>query len=248
MAATYGQSFRPAAKATAANADRPLPGRPAVLGALGANAGMFGLWHLSGADNQGAHRLANVLYDHALCSRENLRLGRLHSLLLSSVSHSQGLHAAVNMYGIHVFGNVAAAKLSPLELGGVLCAGGIGSSLLHVACHPRMPVMGASGALMALVTMDAALEPERQFHTLLPGPGLTLSMYEVAGLAFAANAIGFAALRHRLPTVAWAAHLGGTFVGVGIAVGANLLGDDRFGNFRRIHEDWLLTARDRFDE
>lgn len=222
------------------------PGRPTVLAALGINALIFALWQLERRKG-GPRWLLSFLNRHTLCSRMHLRRGRIHTLLTSSASHQAPLHFAVNAYGLGLFGGLAAEKLSSQELSMALGVCGAGASMCHVLCHPSNPVLGASGALMGLVTVAGFLEPERRFFMILPVPGLTFSMLQVADLAFAANFIGFFFLRHWLGSVAWAAHLGGTASGLGFAFGAHLHGDKRFADPLHLHSahcagDWQCTA------
>merc|ERR1711862_141044 len=98
-----------------------------------------------------------------------------------------------------------------------------------------------------LVTVDGLLEPRKRFHMLLPVPGVSLSMLQVADLALATNLIGFFLLRRWLGAVAWAGHLGGTVAGLGFACGAQWRGDTRFSEPLALHSelcaaDWLHTA------
>lgn len=222
------------------------PGQPVVLGAVGAHVAVFALWRLARRGG-GPSWLPRVLGGHALCSRAHLERGRVHTLVTSTWSHQGALHFAMNTYGLFVFGSVAAEVLSPRELGVLLASCGTGSSLCHVFCHPRTAVLGASGVLMGLVTADGLLDPERRWYMILPLPGLTLSMLQVADATLVANLTGFLLFRHRFGTVAWAAHLGGTAAGLGFACGAWWRGDPRYANPWRTHwercaKDWGQTA------
>lgn len=246
-------STKVAHSGAAADAEPGVPGKPAppqsgrlaVFSVLSLNATVFVLWQLQ--RRGGSQRLLRVLDAHALCSMAHLRRGRVHTLFTSTVSHQRAAHFAMNAYGIGLFGCVAAETLSGRELGILLGVCGASSSACHVMCHPRSPVLGASGALMGLIAVDALLQPEHRFYMVLPVPGLTLSMLQVADLALAANLLGFLVLRQRLGAVAWAAHLGGTAAGLGYACGALWNGDCRFGHPVRLHaelcaSDWFKTA------
>eukprot|EP00413_Alexandrium_margalefii_P018984 CAMPEP_0204536738 /NCGR_PEP_ID=MMETSP0661-20131031/14693_1 /ASSEMBLY_ACC=CAM_ASM_000606 /TAXON_ID=109239 /ORGANISM="Alexandrium margalefi, Strain AMGDE01CS-322" /LENGTH=179 /DNA_ID=CAMNT_0051543275 /DNA_START=119 /DNA_END=658 /DNA_ORIENTATION=- len=163
------------------------------------------------------------------------------------MSHQAPLHFVVNAYGLYLFGSLAAETLSPYELGSLVAVCGVGASTCHVLAHPNTAVLGASGALMGVLTAAGLLEPERRFRMLFPLPGLTLSMLQVADLALLANLMGFVLLRRWFGSVAWAAHLGGTAAGLGIACRASWSGDGRFRDCLSIHverckEDWLCTA------
>ncbi|CAE8604403.1 unnamed protein product, partial [Polarella glacialis] len=132
------------------------PGMPALLGALGANTGVFMLWQLE-RRRLGPRWLSRVMHGHALCSLAHLQHLRLHTLLTSSISHQRGVHFFVNSYGLLVFGGLAAEKLSTPELGCLLGACGVGASAAHVLAHSRSPVLGASGVLMGLLAADGLL-------------------------------------------------------------------------------------------
>ncbi|CAK0871797.1 unnamed protein product, partial [Prorocentrum cordatum] len=174
------------------------PGGRALLATLGANAALLGLWQL---DRRGhfARSVSRALRAHALCSREHLRAGRVHTLLTSTASHQSVAHFGINCYGLVVFGGLAAEKLSDSELFGLFATSGVGASLCHALGHPRSAVLGASGALMGVVAADGLLEPSRRFRMLLPVPGLELTMLQVADLVAAANALGLLLLRAWLP-------------------------------------------------
>merc|ERR1712039_331278 len=188
-----------------------------------------------------ASSLTRLLNSHALCSMANLQRGRVHTLLTSTFSHQHAVHFVVNVYGMGLFGFLAADTLSSREVGVMISACGVSSSAAHVLCHPRIPVLGASGALMGLITVDALLQPEKRFNMVLPFPGLTLSMLQVADLALSANLIGFFLLRRYLGSVAWAAHLGGTAAGLGFGCGAWFNGDNRYGNPWHLHRDLCVS-------
>lgn len=226
-------------------------GQPAVLAALGANCGIFALWHLQRRwqlQGRPEHApLLQLLNGHALCSLQHLRSGRLHTLLTSSLSHQRFLHFLVNSYGLSVFGAVAAKTLSVAELGGLLALCGTSSSAAHVLCHPGTPVLGASGMLMGLVVVGGSLAPDHRFHMVLPVPGMSLSMLQVADLTCAVNLAGFLARRRYLGSVAWAAHLGGAGAGLLVSVAAAARNDARFADpwavrVAQTGDDWLRTA------
>eukprot|EP00927_Polykrikos_kofoidii_P017551 TRINITY_DN18013_c0_g1_i1.p1 TRINITY_DN18013_c0_g1~~TRINITY_DN18013_c0_g1_i1.p1 ORF type:complete len:291 (-),score=43.12 TRINITY_DN18013_c0_g1_i1:292-1164(-) len=226
-------------------------GNLAPLIAIGANATVFGLWQLE--KRMASPWLSRTMFNHAMCSMRHILDGRLHTLLLSSISHRYAMHFGLNAYGLYVFGSVAGDRLSTPELGAVIGTCGIGASMAHVLCQPHVMVLGASGALMGLLAVDAALLPERRFRMHLPVPGLELTMLQVADLAFAVNVIGFMTARLTgLGNVAWASHLGGTATGVGLAFGAARVNKDpRFDDLLRVHsercaEHWRATG-DSFD-
>lgn len=222
------------------------PGRHTLWAYLGANSAAFLLWRL---DRRRFPGVAKALHGHGLCSRVHLLHGRFHTLLTSTMSHQKPLHFAVNIYGLALFGGAAAEQLESKELGVLLVTCGVGASGSHALLHPKTPVMGASGVLMGLLTADSLLQPERQYKMLLPIPGLTLTTLQVSDLALVANLFGFLVLRPWLPTCAWAAHLGGTFAGLGFAcISRRCCGDaSRFKDPVRLHveqtaKDWERTA------
>lgn len=218
------------------------PGRPTVIAAIGLNVAGLAAWRLGRAHPC----LLRLLYAHGVCSGDHLRRGQVHTLLTSCVSHQGFLHFAGNTWGIFLFGNIAATVLSPRELAALLTISGAGSSVCHSILHPRTPVLGASGALMGLITASAFLDPGKRL--LVPGPGITISMLQIADLTFATNVLGLLMLRRRWPTVAWAAHIGGMSAGLGFMAFFRLLrGDVQFAGIWSAHahsfeRDWRLTA------
>lgn len=217
---------------------------PVLLGAIGVNTGIFALWQFS--DRTGNRRLGRALFGNTVCSADHLRRNRFHTVLLSAFSHRRPVHFAMNTYGLFLFGNVASSVLTPTELGSLLTLGALGSSTLHCAAHPRIQVLGASGAVMGLLTTAAFIEPDRRFQMVFPIPGMQLSLLQVADLALAVNVAGFL-LRNRMPRVAWTAHVGGTTAGLGFVIGKYVTGDARFENPWQVHtgrfaSDWERTA------
>jgi len=213
--------------------------------AIGVNTAIFALWRLD--RSRVLPRLRKQLSAHTICSLERVREGRIHTLLTSTASHQAPVHFCINTYGLFLFGSLAAQGLSSPEMASLLAVSGVGASLTHVLCHPRVPVIGSSGALMGLLTVGSLMEPGHQFLMLLPVPGMTVSMLQLADLAFLTNVLGFFVLRHWLPGVAWAAHLGGTAAGFGFATAFTRCGDSRFHDpwsvhARRCKRDWLHTV------
>lgn len=215
-----------------------------VLGSVAVNTGIFALWQRS--ERAGSQALGQALFANTVCSVEHLRRFRFHTLLLSACSHQRPVHFAMNTYGLFLFGNVAAAGLTPAELGSVLTLSAVVASASHCALHPQSPVLGASGALMGLMTTAAFIEPTRRFQMVFPVPGLELSMLQVADLALAVNLGGFL-LRGRMPRVAWTAHVGGTAAGLGFVLARSAQDDLRFESPWRLHagqfvSDWERTG------
>jgi len=219
------------------------PGHLVIGGTLMFNTAIFSLWQLSKRSD--SPQLARSLHWHTLCSRSHVQYGLLHTMVTSSASHQRFGHFICNTYGLGFFGSVAATHLSAVELVTLLAVSGIGASGFHLLLHPRVPVLGGSGALMGVLAADALLEPDRQLRLLpsTPETKLTVSMLQVADFTLLANCVGFLLRRRALPNVAWAAHLGGTAAGIGFATSMGFRGDTRFEDALSVHSfdrmcDW----------
>ncbi|XP_025876960.1 RHOMBOID-like protein 12, mitochondrial isoform X2 [Oryza sativa Japonica Group] len=91
----------------------------AVLMLVGANVGVFMLWHL--ADPSFMRR-------HFMISLDNFKSGRLHTLLTNAFSHAESGHLISNMIGLYFFGSSISNMFGPAFLLKLYVAGALAGS------------------------------------------------------------------------------------------------------------------------
>ncbi|EPS62975.1 rhomboid family protein [Genlisea aurea] len=200
-----------------------------VIGLISANAAVFLLWRVFSP---------HFMVSNFTVSVENFTSGRVHTLLTSAFSHRDAGHVISNMVGLYFFGMSIGRSFGPeyllkLYVGGAL----VGSLffLIHHAFiapslqrnqtfgldHSRVPGLGASGAVNAIMLLDIFLFPTKTlyFDFIIPVPAILLGVF----------LIGKDILRivEGDPAISGAAHLGGA------TVAALAWALSRKGRFRR---------------
>lgn len=137
-----------------------------------------------------------------------LRSGDLEPLLSSMFLHDpEGFsHLAGNMIFLIIFGTIVESALGHLAFLGLYLAAGVVAGLSHVAVSPTAiePMVGASGAIYAVIAVAAALRPR------------------LLGFAVCFVALDiYRALTGTADAVAVGAHLGGFSTGVLFSLLAN---------------------------
>lgn len=150
---------------------------------------------------------------HFLVSAEALVDFRVWTLLTSEFSHVSANHLLFNMLGLWVFGKPVAESLGWRALLNLYLVGAVVASAGHVLFQlftgDPSPALGASGAVMAIAVVFAALFPERTLllFFVLPVPAAIavggFILLDVMGM-FGAGRAG----------IANAAHLGGAAYGL----------------------------------
>ncbi|PWY97453.1 rhomboid-domain-containing protein [Testicularia cyperi] len=162
-------------------------------------------------------RLAITMYKHFMCSMQNLQEGRWWTLLTSSLAHRDPMHILFNMVTLGFMAPPVLALTGPstflaLYFGGSLVSNVVSllaKTLLHDGQHARVPSMGASGSIYALMTTFACVHPHATFliFFVLPAPA-----WAVVGGIFAYDAFrSFAEPGIRTDT---AGHVGGILTGL----------------------------------
>ena len=195
-------------------------GMGAVWGLIAANAVMFLLLAPPGS---------KLYRELAMCCWSGNF--RFYQLLTAGFLHHGWSHILFNMYGLYIFGKLAAPRLGGrnflfLYLAGVLCGNGLFLALNH---DSGTFLVGASGAVCAVMMAAAMLEPDRRFVMLLlplnPIKTTTLVVcYTILEVVFEFTGIDSG--------IAHLAHLGG-FVGGYLLVKAVLRGNTAWDPFRR---------------
>ena len=92
----------------------------------------------------------------------------LYRIVTAAFLHFDFWHIVLNMWGLYLFGSVAAPYLRGRDIFWLYLIGGIAGNLLFVAFNLNSPfaLLGASGAVYAITIAAAMLEPERRFVML----------------------------------------------------------------------------------
>lgn len=138
------------------------------------------------------------------------------AVLTSMFLHGGVIHLATNMLFLWVFGDNLEDRLRPLGFLLFYLAGGVAATVAHVALQPQstVPVIGASGAIAAVMGGYLALFPNARILTLvllgIPVP-LVIRAKWVLGVWFVSQF-----LISPNAGIAWAAHVGGFVFGFAV--------------------------------
>ncbi|MEW6475486.1 MAG: rhomboid family intramembrane serine protease [Actinomycetota bacterium] len=147
--------------------------------------------------------------------RKNVYLAVLFSMFL----HGGLLHLFGNMLFLWVFGNNIEDRMRPLGYLLFYLAGGLAATLAHVAVAPdsTVPVVGASGAIAAVMGAYLVLFPNVPILTVVP-----IFLFGMLAELPAKWVLGFWFFSQFLISpnsgVAWAAHVGGFVFGMLVAL------------------------------
>ena len=136
------------------------------------------------------------------------------SMLTSMFLHGGLAHVAFNMWFLWIFGNNVEEAFGRLRYVLMYIAGGVGATLAFVAMNPdsTVPLVGASGAIAAVLGSYAVLFPGHRVLSLLgwfvvPVPAaLFLGVWFVAQFGLGGT------------NVAWEAHAGGFALGFALTL------------------------------
>ncbi|WP_349899113.1 rhomboid family intramembrane serine protease [Parafrigoribacterium soli] len=124
-------------------------------------------------------------------------------MLTALFLHASFIHIALNMYSLYIFGPILERMLGRTRFIVLYLLSGYGGSLAVLLIDPRIPVLGASGALFGLFTAFFIIQRG------LGGNGNSLLVLIAINLV-----IGFIPGLH----IAWQAHVGGLVVGALVAL------------------------------
>ena len=147
----------------------------------------------------------------------------LGSLLTHLFLHGSLAHLAVNMLFLWIFGAAVEERFGPGAFLGLYLVGGILGTLTYVAANPgsAAPVIGASGAIAAVMGAFLLIGPRRRLLTFvapLPLVVLALPAWALLGPYLVSQVV-----TPDDAAVAWQAHVGGMVVGVILAFALVLL-------------------------
>ncbi len=195
----------------------------AVLSLIGVNAVIF-LWTMS----LPAPYLHAVLVEYALVPFRYTHPGLARSVgldptnywpfLTDAFLHGGWLHIIFNMWFLWIFGPAMEARFGRIVFLVLYVGGALVASAVHVVTHPESlePVLGASGAIAAVIAAYAVIYPTERVITIVPILFIPLFI-PVPAIIFAGIWFVLQVLQgsHELGQaqiaagVAWWAHIGG---------------------------------------
>jgi membrane associated rhomboid family serine protease len=146
-------------------------------------------------------------------THKNVYLAVLYSMFL----HGSVLHLAGNMLFLWVFGNNIEDRMRPLGYALFYLLGGAVATATHVVLNPNstVPLVGASGAIAAVMGAYLVLFPNAEVLTIVPIILAFLARIRAKWL------LGFWFVSQFFVNpnsgVAWAAHVGGFIFGAAVA-------------------------------
>ncbi|KMT02898.1 hypothetical protein BVRB_8g194750 isoform A [Beta vulgaris subsp. vulgaris] len=121
----------------------------------------------------------DFMYRHFTLSWDNIRSGRIYTVLTSAFSHFDTIHFGKNMIGLLFFGGFIGKLIASEALLNVYLLGAIGGSLFYLLPQVNKnqeisgmdPLLGANGPVNSFVFLVMLLFPKRVwFQILIPVP------------------------------------------------------------------------------
>jgi membrane associated rhomboid family serine protease len=168
----------------------------------------------------GVLRNGRLIY-YAPASQDATLRDSLLSLLTSLFLHGSLMHLVGNMLFLYIFGDNVEDRLGHFGFLLFYLVGGMFASSVHILTEPSssMPVIGASGAISAVLGAYILLFPRALVSVLIPfflfWPIIQVPAILFLGFWFLAQLTnGFGALTGLSGGIAWWAHIGGFTFGV----------------------------------
>lgn len=181
---------------------------------IGINVVVWVLWLVASDRGGGSGQMLQFMSEHFTTSLAHLKMGYVHTLLTSAISHMDLQHILFNMLALWIFGEMVEGRYGYRNTLGIYVCCGVLSSLMHclssfLGSYAQYgPALGASGSVMGLAMIAAMLYPKRMFLFLfvIPMPlWLLVTIYIVSDVVGIVGSSGGG--------VANFAHLGGALGG-----------------------------------
>jgi membrane associated rhomboid family serine protease len=202
----------------------PRAARPAIVFMLIAVNTLVFLWMLSlpprGLNEVLAHAaLIPIRYSSpALARRYGLDPSNWWPLLTNTFMHGGWLHLITNMWFLWIFGPAMEARFGRFGFAMLYLAGATAASFVHLITHPTsaVPVLGASGAIAAIIGAHAVTYPAARVVTIVL-LGFIPLFIPIPAVLFAVVWFGLQLMQGSVELmspniaggVAWWAHIGG---------------------------------------
>jgi membrane associated rhomboid family serine protease len=146
------------------------------------------------------------------------------AILASGFIHSGYIHLIGNLIFLSVFGPPVEKRLGVIRFVLFYIVAIFVAFYAHTIIHPQsnMPVVGASGAIAAVMGAYLILTPRGRILTIIPLI-LLLEVVEIPSVIFILvwfaiqGASGYLSI-HSQSTVAWFSHIGGFFLGLSMGI------------------------------
>ncbi len=153
-------------------------------------------------------------------------------LITNAFLHGGWLHIIFNMWFLWIFGPAMEARFGRFLFVLLYLGGALSANMVQIATHPMSPapVLGASGAIAAVIAAYAVIYPTERVITIVPILFIPLFI-PVPAILFAAIWFGLQVLQgsselarpEMAAGVAWWAHIGGFAFGALFAIIARAL-------------------------
>ncbi|CAD2098305.1 hypothetical protein YYG_03178 [Plasmodium vinckei petteri] len=200
---------------------------------LAANGIIFLCWRLG--DIVRNKRFYNFMCRHFICSYENIKKKRYHTIFTASISHMTLPHFLFNMWAYHTItntllypeikekktnyyyffnykSNILEKKITNKDIISVCLLSSVMSTIPYVLINRSTQLLGASGAIMGLVYTLSVVKPNEIFVSVFPFPYLKLSALQLCHMSILTNFIFLFYKRNNF-NIAWSAHLFGLLGG-----------------------------------
>jgi membrane associated rhomboid family serine protease len=147
--------------------------------------------------------------------------------LTNTFMHGGWLHLISNMWFLWIFGPAMEARFGRLGFAALYVGGAVAASFVHVYTHPDSsdPVLGASGAIAAVIGAHAVSYPTARVVTIIL-LGFIPIFLPLPSILFAVIWFGLQLMQgsmelmspHLAGGVAWWAHIGGFAAGAAFAL------------------------------
>jgi membrane associated rhomboid family serine protease len=140
--------------------------------------------------------------------------------LVSMFLHGSLMHLGGNMLFLWVFGNNIEDELGRVKFVLFYVLGGLVATLAHVLVQPKstIPVVGASGAIAAVMGAYLVWHPNVRIRTLIFFGFITYVRISAKWLLLVWFATQFLDAFNPNSGVAWGAHVGGFVFGIGVGL------------------------------
>lgn len=173
---------------------------------------VYFLWNFYGSLNP------EFMIQNFLVSWSAIAEGRLWTLVTSMFSHNMLWHILINMLVFFNFGIIVENYLGTRRFLAFYLIAGIAGSLAHsmvssfLLSEPRLPALGASGAIAGVVLLFALVYPKERIYLfgIIPMPAIWAALLFVGLDAYGL----FTQTRGSTSPIGFGAHLGGAIVGM----------------------------------
>ncbi|KAL7153069.1 hypothetical protein ABFS83_04G140500 [Erythranthe nasuta] len=164
-----------------------------VLGLIVTNVAVFLLWRIA---------RPQFMVNNFMISVDNFTSGRIHTLITSAFSHTDMWHLISNMVGLYFFGTSIGRSFGPEYLLKLYLSGAIAGSIFYLAYHAliaplfqsnqmlftdpsKIPGLGASGAVNAIMLLDIFLFPSKTLYLdfIIPVPAILLGVFIIGKIS-----------------------------------------------------------------